>query len=175
MHGLGSRPLAPESDAAGRGDAGGTPLTARRCRVGPCPATWIPRLAPTRLRLEPIRAESGRLGPYRAKLANSSPYSSFPTRRRLLEWTQAMAEAAAAMAWVHSSSSSSSSSSPTRQRLLEWTQAMAEAVFFFFFFVLNSLNKNKSATTTQQVQSPSLLYHPFKNRRVLIQTILIFN
>ena len=57
---------------------------------------FFSRLSPTVRRLGPIRAESGRLRLYRAKPANSSPYSSFPTCRRLLEWTQAMAEAAAA-------------------------------------------------------------------------------
>ena len=57
---------------------------------------FFSRLSPMLRRLGPIRAESGRLRLYRAKPANSSPYSSFPTRRRLLEWTQAMAEAAAA-------------------------------------------------------------------------------
>ena len=36
MHGLGSRPIALASDAAGRGDMGGKPLTMRRCRVLPC-------------------------------------------------------------------------------------------------------------------------------------------
>ena len=56
-HGCGTRGAAPTSDAAGR-----------RCsRVWPRRATWIPRafsrLAPMRLRLGPIRAESGRLGP----------------------------------------------------------------------------------------------------------------
>ena len=35
MHGRGSRAAAPASDAVRRGDAGGTPLTARRCRVRP--------------------------------------------------------------------------------------------------------------------------------------------
>ena len=35
MHGRGSKGAAPASDSAGRGDAGGTPLTTRPCRVLP--------------------------------------------------------------------------------------------------------------------------------------------
>ena len=55
MHGRGSGPSAPASDAAEHGDAGGTPQTARPCRVVP---RGCAQLAPTRLK-------SGRLGPYR--------------------------------------------------------------------------------------------------------------
>ena len=96
-HGRCARGDAPASDAAWSGDARGTPLPARRatsCHV--FFFFFFSRLSPTLRRLGPIRAESGRLRLYRAKPANSSPYSSFPTCRRLLEWTQAMAEAAAA-------------------------------------------------------------------------------
>ena len=40
MHGRGPKAGAPASDTAGRGDAVGTPQTARPCRVGPRRATW---------------------------------------------------------------------------------------------------------------------------------------
>ena len=40
MHGRGPKAGAPASNAAGRGDAAGTPQTARSCSVGPRRATW---------------------------------------------------------------------------------------------------------------------------------------
>ena len=55
MHGRGSQASAPASDAAGRGDAGGTLQTARPCRV-------VPR---GDSRIGPTRPKSGRLCPYR--------------------------------------------------------------------------------------------------------------
>ena len=55
MHGLGSQASAPASDAAGRGDAGGTPQTVRSWRV-------VPR---GDSRIGPTWPKSGRLGPYR--------------------------------------------------------------------------------------------------------------
>ena len=61
MHGRGSQASAPTSDAAGRGDAGGTPQTARPCRVVPHGNS----------RIGPTRPKSGRLGPYRPVSAES--------------------------------------------------------------------------------------------------------
>ena len=55
MHGRGSQASAPASDAAGRGDAGGTPQTVRSWRV-------VPR---GDSRIGPTWPKSGRLGPYR--------------------------------------------------------------------------------------------------------------
>ena len=52
MHGRGPKAGAPASDVAGRGDAAGTPQTARPCRVGPRRATWQ----------VPNRADVGRRG-----------------------------------------------------------------------------------------------------------------
>ena len=57
MHGRGSRPSTPASNATGCDNTGGTPQTARPCRVVPCGCS---RLALTRLK-------SSRLGPYRLK------------------------------------------------------------------------------------------------------------
>ena len=62
MHGRGSQASAPASDAAGRGDAGGTLQTARPCRVVP---RGDSRIGPTRLKSVLTRPKSGRLGPYR--------------------------------------------------------------------------------------------------------------
>ena len=69
MHGRGSRGAAPASDAVRHGDAGGTPLTVRRCRVGPRLPRGFFFFLPTRLRLGPIRVDLRRLGPYRPKSA----------------------------------------------------------------------------------------------------------
>ena len=69
MHGRGSQASAPVSDAAGRGDAGGTPQTVRPCCVVPRGNSRIGptrlKSAPTRQKLAPTRPKSGRLGPYR--------------------------------------------------------------------------------------------------------------
>ena len=67
-HGRGTGGAAPASDAAGRGDAQGTPLPAR-------PATWIPRGFHRRA---PTRADSGRLGPESAGIGRYQPVSAEP-------------------------------------------------------------------------------------------------
>ena len=59
MHGHSSKGAAPASDSARRGDAGGTLLTTRPCRVEPRPATWIPRLGPYRPNIGVFRLEKG--------------------------------------------------------------------------------------------------------------------
>ena len=56
MHGRGSQASAPASVAAGRGDAGGTPQTARPCCV-------VPR---GDSRIEPTRADAAQIGPTRS-------------------------------------------------------------------------------------------------------------
>ena len=73
-HGRGTNGAAPASDAAGRGDARGMPLPAHPAasrRVMPCGFHFFKadsrRLAPTRLRIGPIRACIGRNRPYRPK------------------------------------------------------------------------------------------------------------
>ena len=58
MHGRGSRGAAPASDAVRRGDAGGTPLTARRCRVGPRLPRGFFFFSPTRADAAEIRPDS---------------------------------------------------------------------------------------------------------------------
>ena len=69
MHGHGSQASALASVAAGCGDAGRTPQTARPCRVVPRGDSRIGptrlKSAPTRPKLAPSRPKSGRLGPYR--------------------------------------------------------------------------------------------------------------
>ena len=77
-HGCSTRGVAPASDAAGRGDAQGTPLPTRlavsHCVV-PCGFHVLfadsRRHKPTRLQLGPIRSESGRLRPKSAETADS--------------------------------------------------------------------------------------------------------
>ena len=76
MHGRGPKAGAPASDAAGRGDAAGTPQTARPCRVVP---RGKARIGPTQLKSTPIRRKSvptrpksGRLGPYRPVSAETA-------------------------------------------------------------------------------------------------------
>ena len=69
MHGRGSQAGAPASDAAGRGDVGGMPQTARPCRVVPRGKS---RIGPTRLKSAPTRPKSGRLGPYRPVSAETA-------------------------------------------------------------------------------------------------------
>ena len=59
--------------------------------------TWIEPPIAVHLTFGPLQVEW---------LMYSSPYSNFPTRWQLLEWTQAMAEAATAIAAASSSSSS---------------------------------------------------------------------
>ena len=70
MHGRGSGPSAPASDAAGRGDAEGTPQTVRPCHVVPrgFPAlTWLKsgrlelyQLKPPKWPVQAETTESGR-------------------------------------------------------------------------------------------------------------------
>ena len=59
MHGCGPKVGAPASDVAGRGDAAGTPQTARPCRVGPCRATWQ---GPNRADAAEVGADSAEIG-----------------------------------------------------------------------------------------------------------------
>ena len=90
MHGRGSQAGAPASDAAGRGDVGGTPQTARPCRVVPRGKS---RIGPTRLKSAstrqksaPTRPKSGRLGPYwpvSAETAESSRNSKKKKKKKV--------------------------------------------------------------------------------------------
>ena len=69
MHGRGSQASAPASDAAGHGDAGGTPQTARPCRVVSRHATWrFPNWADT----AEISADAAQIGPTRSVSAISA-------------------------------------------------------------------------------------------------------
>ena len=65
MHGRGPKAGAPASDAAGRGDAAGTPQTARPCRVGPRRAMWQ---VPNRADAAEVGADSAELGTDAAKI-----------------------------------------------------------------------------------------------------------
>ena len=69
MHERGSQASAPASDAAGRGDAGGTPQTARPCRIVPRRATWrVPNRADAAkigTDAAEIGADAAQIGPYR--------------------------------------------------------------------------------------------------------------
>ena len=76
MHGRGSQAGAPVSDAAGRGDAGGTPQTARPCRVVPHDDS---RIEPTRADAveigadaAEISADAAQIGPTRSVSAESA-------------------------------------------------------------------------------------------------------
>ena len=59
MHERGSQASAPASDAAGRGDAGGTPQTTRPCRFVPRRATWQ---VPNRADAPEIGADAAQIG-----------------------------------------------------------------------------------------------------------------
>ena len=59
MHGRGSQASAPASDAAGRGDAGGTPQTACPCRVVP---RGVSRIGLTRADAAKIGADAAEIG-----------------------------------------------------------------------------------------------------------------
>ena len=61
-HRRNTRGATPASDVVGHGDARGTPLLARPTTS--CHVAFV-FFKPTRLRLWPIRTESGRLGLYR--------------------------------------------------------------------------------------------------------------
>ena len=65
MHGRGPKAGAPASNAAGRGDAAGTPQTARPCHVGPCRATWQ---GPNRADAAEVGANSAEIGADAAKI-----------------------------------------------------------------------------------------------------------
>ena len=65
MHGCGPKAGALASDAAGRGDAAGTPQTARPCRVGPRRATWQ---GPNRADAAEVGADSAEIGADAAKI-----------------------------------------------------------------------------------------------------------
>ena len=69
MHGRGSQAGAPASDAAGRGDVGGTPQTARPSRVVPRRATWR---IPTRADAAKTGADAAKIGPTRSVSAVSA-------------------------------------------------------------------------------------------------------
>ena len=69
MHGRGSQASAPASDAAGRGDAGGTPQTARPCRVVPRGES---RIGPTRADAAKIGVDAAEIGPTRSVSAVSA-------------------------------------------------------------------------------------------------------
>ena len=78
MHGRGSQAGAPVSDAARRGDAGGTPQTARPCRVVPHGDS---RIEPTRADAveidadaAEISADAAEIGPTRSVSAGIGRY-----------------------------------------------------------------------------------------------------
>ena len=73
MHGLGVGAGAPASDAAGRGDAAGTPQTARLCRVGPRRATWQ---VPNRADTAEVGADSAEIGADAAKIGPTRSVSA---------------------------------------------------------------------------------------------------
>ena len=73
MHGRGSQASAPAFDAAGRGDATGTPQTARSCRVGPRRATWQ---VPNRADAAEIGADSAEIGADAAKIGPTQSVSA---------------------------------------------------------------------------------------------------
>ena len=103
MHGRGSEPSAPASDAVGRGrDAADRASVPRR-------ATWISRLALTQFKLAPtcadsapthadsrrtgrIRADSGRIGSYRQNIGvfrpekGNRPVREKKKKKNLLDW-----------------------------------------------------------------------------------------
>ena len=62
MHGRGSRGAAPASDAVRHGDAGGTPLTVRRCRVCHVVSFFFCRRGWDSARFALIYADSGHIG-----------------------------------------------------------------------------------------------------------------
>uniref|UniRef100_A0A7N2LLI7 Uncharacterized protein n=1 Tax=Quercus lobata TaxID=97700 RepID=A0A7N2LLI7_QUELO len=73
MHGRGSQAGAPASDAAGRGDAGGTPQTARPSRVVPRRATWR---IPTRADAAKIGADAAEIGADAAQIGPTRSVSA---------------------------------------------------------------------------------------------------
>ena len=79
MHGRGSQASAPASDAAGRGDAGGTPQTARPCRVVPRRATWR---VPNRADAAKIGADAAQIGADAAQIGPTRSVSADIGRNR---------------------------------------------------------------------------------------------
>ena len=73
MHGRGSQASAPASDAAGRGDAGGTPQTARPCRVVP---RGDSRIGPTRADAAKIGADAAEIGADAAQIGPTRSVSA---------------------------------------------------------------------------------------------------
>ena len=70
-HGRGTKGAASASDAAGRGDARGTPLPARPAASGHVAFIF---LKPTRIDAAPNRADSRGIGPIRACIGRNRPY-----------------------------------------------------------------------------------------------------
>ena len=73
MHGRGIQPSAPVSDAAGRGDAGGTPQTARPCRVVPRGES---RIGSTRADAAKIDADAAEIGADAAQIGPTRSVSA---------------------------------------------------------------------------------------------------
>ena len=73
MHGRGSQASAPASDAAGRGDAGGTPQIARPCRVVPRGES---RIGPTRADVAKIGADAAEIGADAAEIGPTRSVSA---------------------------------------------------------------------------------------------------
>ena len=73
MHGRGSQASAPASDAAGRDDAGGTPQTARPCRVVPRGES---RIGPTRADAAKIGADAAEIGADAAQIGPTRSVSA---------------------------------------------------------------------------------------------------
>ena len=77
MHGCGPKAGAPASDAAGHGDAAGTPQTARPCRVGPRRATWQ---VPNRANAAEVGTDSAEIGTDAAKIGPTRSVSTCISR-----------------------------------------------------------------------------------------------
>ena len=73
MHGRGSQASAPASDSAGRGDAGGTPQTARPCRVVP---RGDSRIGLTRADAAKIGADAAEIGADAAQIGPTRSVSA---------------------------------------------------------------------------------------------------
>ena len=73
MHGHGSQASAPASDAAGRGDVGGTPQTVRPCRVVPHGDS---RIGLTRADAAKIGADAAEIGANAAQIGPTRSVSA---------------------------------------------------------------------------------------------------
>ena len=73
MHGRGPKAGAPASNAAGRGDAAGTPQTAHPCRIGSRRATWQ---VPNRADAVEVGADSAEIGADAAKIGPTRSISA---------------------------------------------------------------------------------------------------